>query len=156
MNLPGKHARMVHEVAANQIIIISKAIGPDLIRSEQEPRILDSTRGKHKNFRRGDNRAPGQRFHLHRADRLIGVALNVNGIGVEIHADSFRFRELVAVKSAEARGRAELRDPGNDSGCVQRDRLKLPVTDRIDPKFDVVPVWTELENAVTAATLSPR
>src|SRR5262249_55808454 len=58
MDLASTQRRMVHKVAANEIIIVPKAVSPKFVRDEQEPRVLDPPRSKHEHFRRRDEGFP--------------------------------------------------------------------------------------------------
>src|SRR4030081_2933936 len=115
-------ARMVHEKAPDEAVMIAEAVRPPLARAYQhQAGVLDSACREYEYLGR-HARAPSRQRRdpdgAHLAPTIVRV--DVDGIGVEVNRDVGGPLQLIEVVAAEPDGRTELRDPVNDPPARQR------------------------------------
>jgi hypothetical protein len=98
---------MVHEVAADEIMLVADAAARSAVRREEQARILDPPAGEHERACR-DLEPPSAERGDSKAAHTIASALDVDDVRIQVYVDIRRCRQLVAVDHPEVAGIAEL------------------------------------------------
>ena len=139
-----EEARMILEIAADQVVAIADAGRLLPIRRQQQTCVLDATGREHESAGLDRKVGSAERANPDQLDRAApGVALNVDDIGPQHQRYMPRRHEIGAVFAAQIQGRTEVRDDVLDLRRIERQPQRLePVglqtavgrrIDRIDP-----------------------
>ena len=110
LEMTGEEVRVIHEITADQVVLVADAASCAATRRQQQPCVLDAAAGQHDGSGLYRHATSVERRHANAGHTITG-AIDVDDIGIQIHVDIARCRQLIAVHRAKVAGVAELEDP---------------------------------------------
>src|SRR5579883_892053 len=125
--------RMIHEVAADIVMRVAEPVCRDIVRQQQEARILDCARGEDEDFRRHRETSAGEAAHAQALDpRRVRACLYGKDGRVGEASDVAGRAKSLAIGLAETRRRAEAVEHRLKLRVVEGNKLRVAAPQLVD------------------------